>query len=83
MLFSASSDHVKVVRDGRVQDFSFLQRQDIDGEVVEEGVGNKEVDCITFLLGCDQLFIAHWVANSHLVPVIGVYEERSRRTERM
>jgi hypothetical protein len=81
MLLSASSDHIKVVRDGRVEHFSLMQGKDIDGEVVEERVGDEEVDRIAFLLGCDQLFISHWAANSRLVPVVG--EERRGRTERM
>jgi len=62
MLFSASGDHVKVMRDGRVENFSFTQRENVDGEVVEEGVGDEEVNRIAVLLGCDQLFIPDLMA---------------------
>jgi hypothetical protein len=55
MLFSPSSDNLKLVRDGRVEDFAFVQGEDVDGEVVEEGIGDEKVDRIAFLLGCDQL----------------------------
>jgi hypothetical protein len=77
MLFSASSDHVKVMRDGRVEDFSFMQWEDIDGEVVEECIGDEEVNRITFLLGCDQLFIPH----GGLVLVVEAEVEEDARSE--
>jgi hypothetical protein len=54
-----------------------MQWEDIDGEVVEECIGDEEVNRIAFLLGCDQLFIPH----GGLVLVVEAEVEEDARNE--
>jgi hypothetical protein len=78
ILFSASTGHIKVVREGRVKDSSFMQGEGVSGKV-EEHVRDEEIDRIGFFLGCDQLFGRQ---SNRLVPVVRA-EERIGCTERM
>ena len=46
MRFGAREGGVEVVRDGRVEHLALVQREDVEGEVVEERVGDEEVDSV-------------------------------------
>ena len=66
--FGASDNYFEVVRDGRIENFAFVQGEDVDGEVIKEGIGDEEIDCIAYLLACDQLFIPPWGSNQSFCP---------------
>ena len=83
--FGARKDGVEVVRDSRVEHLALVQRE---GEIVEERVGDEEVDRVALLLACDQLFTDAALIFSHLIdvcPSLGGVEQRNikGRTERM
>ena len=50
------------MRDGRVEDFAFVQGKDVDGEVVEEGVRYEKVEHVALLLDDDQPFPRNYMS---------------------
>jgi hypothetical protein len=52
--FLASKDYIIVVRDRLVQ-LDLKKRQNIDAEIVEEGVSNEEIDCFSVGVSSNKL----------------------------